>query len=92
MYMIKIDVTLMDPLGLHARPAAKFVETAKQFKDTSVKVIKESREVDAKSIIGIMSLGAKQGSVLTITAEGPDETEAVQTLKNLINQGDDEGQ
>lgn len=89
--MIKIDVTITDPLGLHARPAAKFVQTAKQYKDTAVRIAVDSREVDAKSIIGIMSLGAKRGSVVTIRADGPDETEAVQILGNLINEGAGEG-
>ena len=85
--MLKIDVILTNPLGLHARPAARFVEIAKQYAETTVTVTKEGRKVDAKSIIGIMSLGAKQGAVLTITAEGPEEKQSVQMLRVFIQQG-----
>jgi len=86
------EATLINPSGLHARPAAQFVQTAGRFKGTSVKIIKESREIDAKSVIGIMSLGAKKGTVLTVRAEGPDETEAVKTLVDLIASGFGEGE
>jgi len=86
------EAMLINPLGLHARPAAQFVQTAGRFKGTSVKIIKETREFDAKSIIGIMSLGAKKGTVLTIRTEGPDETEAVKTFVDLIASGFGQGE
>lgn len=85
--MIQAEVTLTNPSGLHARPAAQFAQTAGRFKATVVKVVKDGREVDAKSVIGIMTLGAKQGTILTIQAEGPDEAEAVQTLVTIVENG-----
>lgn len=89
--MIKVDVTLINASGLHARPAAQLVNAVKQYKDTVVKIAKEGREVDAKSMLGMMSLGAKQGAVLSISADGPEEAELVQLLTGLIESGFGEG-
>jgi len=89
--MQQAEVMLLNPSGLHARPAAQFVKAASQFKDTSIKIIKAEREIDAKSIISIMSLGAIKGAVLTICAEGADESEALNTLVDLIATGFGEG-
>ncbi|MBP2641318.1 MAG: system phosphocarrier protein Hpr [Firmicutes bacterium] len=89
--MQQAEVKLMNPSGLHARPAAQFVKTASRFKDTSIKMIKGEREIDAKSIISIMSLGASQGTVLIIRAEGVGESEAVHALVGLIESGFGEG-
>lgn len=85
--MIQAEVTLTNPSGLHARPAAQFAHTAGQFKTTVVKVVKDGRAVDAKSVISIMTLGAKQGTILTIQAEGPEEAEVVQTLVTIVENG-----
>lgn len=89
--MIKVDVTLINASGLHARPAAQLVNAVKQYKDTVVKIAKEGREVDAKSMLGMMSLGAKQGAVLSISVDGPEEAELVQLLTGLIESGFGEG-
>ena len=89
--MQQAEVMLLNPSGLHARPAAQFVKAASQFKDTSIKIIKGDRAIDAKSIISIMSLGATKGSVLTIQAEGTDASEAVHALVGLIESGFGEG-
>lgn len=89
--MIKVDVTLINASGLHARPVAQLVNAVKRYKDTVVKIAKEGREVDAKSMLGIMSLGAKQGSVLCISADGPEEAEIIQLLIGLIESGFGEG-
>lgn len=89
--MQQAEVKLMNPSGLHARPAAQFVKTASRFKDISIKIIKGEREIDAKSIISIMSLGASQGTVLTIRAEGVGESEAIHALVGLIESGFGEG-
>ncbi|MGE5675792.1 MAG: HPr family phosphocarrier protein [Mycobacterium leprae] len=89
--MMEKDVTLTNPSGLHARPAAQFVAAASKFKGTTVKVVKEGKEVDCKSILGIMGLGATKGTVLTIKADGPDEQAAVDALVSLIESGFGEG-
>ena len=89
--MIQAEVILTNPSGLHARPATQFVKTAGQFKGTRVKISKAGKEVDATSVIGIMTLGAKQGNALTILADGPEEQEALAALKSLIENGFGEG-
>lgn len=85
--MVEQSVTLKNPSGLHARPAAQFVQAAGKFKGTTVKLIKEGREADSKSILAVLGLAAKHGHELTIRAEGPAETEAVETLVALIESG-----
>jgi len=71
-------------LGLHARPAALFVQTTNRFK-SSVKVRKGDQEVDGKSIMGLMMLAAEEGSSLLIMAEGPDEKDVLSMLEKLFN-------
>ncbi len=70
-------------LGLHARPAALFVQTTNKFK-SSVKVRKGDQEVDGKSIMGLMMLAAEEGSNLLVIATGPDESEVLSTLEALF--------
>lgn len=82
--MQEVTLTVRHKVGLHARPAALFVQTAKKFK-SQVLVTKDSRQTDAKSILGILTLGAGQGAVVTIRAEGEDEAEAVAALKQLVD-------
>lgn len=79
-------VTINNPSGLHARPAANLVKTANMFK-ASIKVRYADREVDAKSILGVLSLGAGRGSIITLSAEGEDAIVAVNTLKGLAEDG-----
>ncbi|MEW9672104.1 HPr family phosphocarrier protein [Ammoniphilus sp. 3BR4] len=77
------QVVIQNKTGLHARPASEFVKTASKFKsDILLKI--ENKQVNGKSIIGVMSLGAKQGTALTIGAMGSDETEALEALIGLI--------
>jgi len=79
--------TIPNRLGLHARPATLFVETASEF-DSTVTVRREGDEaVDGKSIMQIMMLGATQGTTLEVMAEGPDSEAAVAALKELIESG-----
>ena len=95
--MIETVVTLKNPSGLHARPASQFVQTAGKFKGTTIKVVnttesisnkaKEGKEVDSKSILAIMGLGAKQGTQLTLKADGPDAEAALAELTALIESG-----
>ena len=81
--MIEENLTVQSPHGLHARPAVEFVKAAQQFQST-VTVIKDGREANAKSLVSLLALGINQGSVINIQADGPDETVAVQTLSKLV--------
>jgi phosphocarrier protein len=82
-------VRILNPLGLHARAAARFVHAASGF-TCRIKVGRGGREVDGKSIMGLLLLAASQGSEITISADGPDEDAAVAALCDLIERGLDE--
>jgi phosphocarrier protein HPr len=82
--MFKQEVTLQNETGLHARPASLFVKEASRF-ISEIKVFKEGKEYNAKSIMGILSMGAAKGDVISIQAEGDDAKEAVQSLVKLVN-------
>ena len=88
--MVERTVEIMNPLGLHARAAARFVRTASQF-TSKVTVSKEGTTIDGKSILGILFLAATSGSELTITATGEDEEEAVKALVTLVSNGFGDG-
>lgn len=75
---------ICDKQGLHARPAAAFVQLANRYK-SDIKVRKGRRQVDGKSIMGVLSLGAASGSYITIEAEGEDAEEAIERLSKLLN-------
>lgn len=79
-------VTITNASGLHARPAGMFVKKAAEFKST-VEVNAKGKTVNAKSIMGIMSLGLAQGDELTIVANGEDQESAVNALAELIESG-----
>ncbi|MBC8591526.1 HPr family phosphocarrier protein [Wansuia hejianensis] len=81
--MYKEEITLLNQTGLHARPASLFVKEASQYK-SDIKVIKDGQEYNGKSIMGILSMGAGKGDVLTIQAQGEDEEKAVKNLVDLI--------
>jgi phosphocarrier protein len=83
------DRAILNSLGLHARAAAKFVNTAGAFK-AHIRVARGDREVDGKSIMGLLLLAAGRGSAIRITADGPDEAEALAALCALIERGFDE--
>ena len=87
--MTQCAVTILNPLGLHARAAARFVHAASGFV-CRVKVGRGGREVDGKSIMGLLLLAASQGSEITISADGPDEDAAIAALCALIERGLDE--
>lgn len=82
-------MSIVNGLGLHARAAAKFVHTAGRF-TAQIRVARCGREMDGKSIMGLMLLAAARGSSITISAEGPDEGEAVAALTALVERGFDE--
>ena len=79
-------VTVVNQLGIHARAAAKFVHLATGF-EARVRVAHDGREMDGKSIMGILLLAAARGSAITIRAVGPDEREAVSALVALVESG-----
>lgn len=81
--MIQRDLTIVNKLGLHARAAAKFVTTASSFQ-AAIQVTKGGRIVNGKSIMGVMMLAAGKGSVITLTAEGPDAEAALDGLATLV--------
>lgn len=83
------DVTIVNPLGLHARAAAKFVHMASGFV-AKIRVARGEREMDGKSIMGLLLLAAAQGCLITISASGVDEEQALAALCALVARGFDE--
>jgi phosphocarrier protein HPr len=83
------DVTIVNPLGLHARAAARFVHAASAF-SARIRVARGSRDMDGKSIMGLLLLSAAKGSVITISAAGSDEDQAIAALCDLVSRGFDE--
>jgi phosphocarrier protein len=81
--MIEKEVPIRNKLGLHARAAVKFVNLANRY-SSSVKVIKDATEIDGKSILGILTLAAVQGSSVALRISGKDEDEAMKALTALI--------
>ncbi len=84
--MISRDVTVVNQLGMHARAAAKFVHLATRF-SSQVRVARDRREMDGKSIMGVLLLAAARGSTIRISADGADETAAVDALTALVRTG-----
>ena len=84
--MTSRSVSVVNELGMHARAAAKFVHLATRFR-AHVRVARDRREMDGKSIMGILLLAAAHGSTITISAEGADEEEAVAALASLVESG-----
>jgi phosphocarrier protein len=79
-------VTVVNQLGMHARAAAKFVHLATRY-EARVKVARDRREMDGKSIMGVLLLAAARGSTITISADGADEGDAVAALVALVASG-----
>ncbi|MBR4953421.1 MAG: HPr family phosphocarrier protein [Oscillospiraceae bacterium] len=82
--MVVKSVTITNPVGLHARPATFFIQKANEFK-CSIWMEKDDRKVNAKSLLGVLSLGIVCGATINIIADGVDEVEAVTTLIELVN-------
>jgi phosphocarrier protein HPr len=80
------SVTVVNQLGLHARAAARFVHLATRFQ-SHVRVGRDVKVMDGKSIMGILLLAAARGTTITITADGPDEHDAVTALAHLVESG-----
>ena len=82
--MITKEVVIKNQVGLHARPATFFIQKANEFK-SSIWVEKEERRVNAKSLLGVLSLGIVKGTTINIIADGADEAAAIETLSELID-------
>jgi len=87
--MIERQVTIQNRAGLHTRPAAALVKTAAKFQ-AEFFIQKDSFEINGKSIIGVMTLAAEQGSTLTLKFDGPDEEQAAASVVELFERGFDE--
>jgi phosphocarrier protein len=84
--MISRSVTIQNSVGLHARPATFFIQKANSYK-CSIWVEKEDCRVNAKSLLGVLSLGIVKGTTITIIADGNDENDAVKGLADLVDGG-----
>ena len=84
--MTSQSVVVVNQLGMHARAAAKFVHLATRYQ-ARVRVARDAREMDGKSIMGILLLAAARGSTITISADGSDEHDAVRALVALVEAG-----
>ena len=82
--MITKEVVINNQVGLHARPATFFIQKANEFK-SSIWVVKEERRVNAKRLLGVLSLGIVNGTTINIIADGADEDAAIATLAELID-------
>ena len=78
------EVLVQNQVGLHARPATFFIQKANEFK-SSIWIEREERRVNAKSLLGVLSLGIVKGTAVNIVADGVDENEAIATLSELID-------
>ncbi|NIR29787.1 MAG: HPr family phosphocarrier protein [Gammaproteobacteria bacterium] len=81
--MVRRQVTIVNKLGLHARAAARFVTLASRY-EADIQLVRDGKEVNAKSIMGVMMLAAGQGSRIELRATGPDAEQAVGELTRLI--------
>ena len=82
--MVTQEVTINNEVGLHARPATFFIQKANEFK-SGIWVEKDERRVNAKSLLGVLSLGITKGPTITLLADGSDEQEAVAALRELVS-------
>ncbi len=89
--MLSKDVIVQNQVGLHARPATFFIQKANNFK-SNIWVSKQDRKVNAKSLLGVLSLGIIKGTTITVIADGEDEEEAINTLVELIDSNFDDAQ
>ncbi|MGB7218493.1 MAG: HPr family phosphocarrier protein [Vicinamibacterales bacterium] len=88
--MVSRAVTVVNSLGMHARAAARFVHVATRF-ESRIRVARDAREMDGKSIMGILLLAASRGTTITVSASGADEDAAVSALVELVASGFEEG-
>ena len=84
--MRQLEIEIINESGLHARPASVLVKTASRF-SSHIRIVKDDIEIDGKSILGVMSLAAEQGSKIILIADGEDEDCALDALVTLVNNG-----
>jgi phosphocarrier protein len=84
--VVETTVAVVNQLGLHARAAARFVQLANRF-SSRIRVSRQGRQMDGKSIMGLLLLAAARGTLLTISAEGADEQAAVDALAEMVTEG-----
>ncbi len=82
--MIEKILIVQNRAGIHARPAAIIAQTANKF-ESEISLLRDDAEVNAKSIMGVIAMGAGYNTQLTLRADGPDETEAVEVIEELFN-------
>ncbi len=82
--MYSKEVVVQNQVGLHARPATFFIQRANEFK-AGIWIVNDERKVNAKSLLGVLSLGITRGTKITIVADGSDQEEAVNSLVDLIS-------
>ena len=82
--MVTQEVTINNEVGVHARPATFFIQKANEFK-SGIWVEKDERRVNAKSLLGVLSLGITKGTTITLLADGSDEKEAIAALSELVS-------
>lgn len=82
--MYSKEVVVQNQVGLHARPATFFIQRANEFK-SGIWIVNDERKVNAKSLLGVLSLGITRGTKITIVADGSDQEEAVDSLVDLIS-------
>jgi phosphocarrier protein len=83
--MIQFEYTITDPLGIHARPAAELVKTATAYR-SSISIQYRDKEISAKKMIALMSLGLKQSDKIQLSIQGEDEIEAAEELKHFLQE------
>ena len=83
--MISRDITIKNSVGLYARPATFFIQKANFYK-SSIWIEKDDRRVNAKSLLGVLSLAIQSGTTIKVSAEGPDEVDALNALEELVSQ------
>ena len=81
--MVSKEIVVQNQVGLHARPATFFIQKANEF-SASIWISKDERKVNAKSLLGVLSLGITRGTAVTLTADGSDEEAAIKGLVNLV--------
>ena len=84
--MLVKEVVVQNKVGLHARPATFFIQKANEFK-SSIWVERDERRINAKSLLGVLSLGILGGTKIRIIADGPDEKEALDSLVKMVHSG-----
>ena len=81
--MVSKEIVVQNQVGLHARPATFFIQKANEF-TSSIWISRDERKVNAKSLLGVLSLGVTRGMTVTLTADGADEETAIEELASLV--------